>query len=69
MVLLTRPVTRGGRRPPRKLFAPLGKCVGHGLKLLDIVQKIGPLSENSSPLLVSQAGNGPAFNHYQTVML
>jgi len=26
-----------------------------------IVQKFGPLSENSSPLLVSQAGYGPEY--------
>jgi len=38
-----RPVTRGtqgGRAAPRKFFLPLEKCVGHLLKLLDIVQKI-----------------------------
>jgi len=28
---------------------------------LDIVQKTAPLSENSSPLLLTQAGYGPAF--------
>jgi len=28
---------------------------------LDIVQKIWPLSENFLPLLVSQAGYGPAY--------
>jgi len=27
---------------------------------LDTVRKFGPLSENSTPLLVSQAGYGPA---------
>jgi len=27
-----------------------------------MAKKIGPLSENSSPLLVSQAGYGPDFN-------
>jgi len=48
-----------GRSPPRKLLPLLKKCVGHNLKLLDIVQKIGPLSENSSSLLVSHAGHGP----------
>jgi len=35
------------------------KSVGHGLKLLDIVQNIWALSENSSSLLVSQVGYGP----------
>jgi len=41
------------------MFAPLEKCVGYSLKIMDIVKKFGPLSENSSPLLVSQAGYGP----------
>jgi len=50
----------GGRSPTRNFFAPLEKCVGHNLKILDIVQKIWALSENSSPLLVFQAGYGPA---------
>jgi len=52
-----RPVTGWSREnfsPPRE------KCVGYSLKILDIVQKIGPLSENSSPLVVSQAGYGLA---------
>jgi len=30
--------------------------------MLDIVKKFGPLPENSSPSLVSQAGYGPALN-------
>ena len=54
---------QGGRRgetPPRKFFAPLEKCVGSILKLLDVFQKFGPLSQNSSLPLVSQAGYGPA---------
>ena len=45
--------------PSRKIFAPLEKCVGHILKLLDIVWKFVSLSENSSLPLVSQAGSGP----------
>ena len=53
---------QGGRIPPRKIFAPLEKCVGHILKLLETGQKFEPLSENSSPLLVSQAGYGPGYN-------
>jgi len=61
--LENRPVTRraqGAASPPLENFsAPLEKCVGYSLKLLDIVQKIWALSENSSPLLVSQAGYGP----------
>ena len=30
----------GGLKPPSKIRRHPGKCVGHGLKLLDIVQKI-----------------------------
>jgi len=30
-------------------LAPLEKCVGHSFKLFYIVEKFGPLSENSSP--------------------
>jgi len=59
--VLSRPVIRGvqGAKPPLEKFSlPLEKCVGHSLKMLDIVQKIWALSENSSPLLVSQAGYG-----------
>jgi len=55
----TRTVTRG----ELEIFSPLlEKCVGNNLKILDIVKKIGPLSENSSPFLVSQAGYGPGGN-------
>jgi len=42
---------QGRETSPRKIFAPLDKCVGHTLKLLDIAKKFGPLSENFSPLL------------------
>jgi len=52
---------QGGFAPPYKFFRPSWKYV------LDILwnywtcsKKFGPLSENSSPLLVSQAGCGPA---------
>jgi len=38
--LETRPVTRGDEDPQEKSFPPLETCVGHSLKLLDIVQKI-----------------------------
>jgi len=34
--LASRPITRG-TSPPRKIFAPREKSVGHSLKLLDIV--------------------------------
>jgi len=46
-------------KTPTKFFAPLEKCVDRRSKPLDIVQKTGPLSENSSPPLVSQACYGP----------
>jgi len=53
--LAIRPVTKGGEAP-KKIFAPPWKNV------LDIVKKSGPLSENSLPLLVSQACYGPTRN-------
>ena len=58
---LGRPVTRGvGVEAPLENFSHLlEKCVGYSLKLLEIVQKIGPLSDKYLPLLVSQAGYGP----------
>ena len=50
------------------------KFAGHSFKLLDIVKKFGPLSENSSPLLVPQAGYGPVWKmtwsvHYHALSL
>ena len=39
---------------------PMEKCVGHSIKLLDVVQKFRA-SENSSQPLVSQAGYGPVY--------
>ena len=52
--------SQGGRSPPKKFFAPPWKNV------LNVVwnywtqfKKFEPLSENPSPLLVSQAGYGP----------
>jgi len=57
-----RPITRGeqerGEAPLGKYFTPLGKDVGYSLKIFHIVQKIWAVSENSPPLLVSQAGYG-----------
>ena len=47
-----------GRSHPRS--PPLKKCVGRSLKLLDARKKCGPLSENSSPLLMPKAVYGPA---------
>jgi len=49
-----RPVTRGkGAKPSLQTFLPtLEKSVGYSWKLLKILWKIGPLSENSSPHLV-----------------
>jgi len=46
----TRPVTRGGEALSRKFFAPLEKCVGYSLKLLNIIQKIwAPLRKLFAP--------------------
>ena len=53
----------GGEAHPRKFSPLLEKCVGYSLKILDVVNIFGPLSENSSPLLVSQASYGPAAWH------
>jgi len=50
----SRPITRGWANPLKISFAPPEN-------VLDIVKKFGPLSENSSPTLVSQAGYGPGF--------
>jgi len=39
-----------GESPPRKSFVPLGKCVGHSLKLSDIVQNMwAPLGKLFAP--------------------
>ena len=48
--LATRPVTRGPK-PPLEKFSPLlEECVAHGLKILDIVQKIWtPLGKLFAP--------------------
>jgi len=52
-VIADRPVTRGaqGGEAPLENFSPsLEKCVGHSLKLLDIVQKIwAPLGKLFAP--------------------
>ena len=54
MTLVTRPVTGGGGEAfPKKFFSPWKN-------VLDTVNKLGPLSENSSPPLVCQAGYGPS---------
>ena len=53
---------QGGAQGGLENFSlPLEKCAGHYLKHLDIVKKFRPFSENSSPLLVSQAGYGPEY--------
>jgi len=40
-------------KPPRNLFAPLEKSVGHRLRLLDIVQTIwAPLGKLFAPAVV-----------------
>ena len=63
--LVTRPVTKGRAPHTWKNFLPPEKCLGH-IVCITIVfvhaieVKFGPPSENSSPLLVSQAGYGSA---------
>jgi len=47
----------------------LDKRVENSLKLLDIFKKIETLLENLSPLLVSQAGYGPAKTYLQWSMV
>jgi len=42
-----------------QFFAPLEKCVGHSLKLFDIVLKNWAPLRNLFARLVSQAGYGP----------
>jgi len=53
MVLRCRPVTRGeqgGEAPLENFSAPMEKCVGYNLKILDIVQKIRvPLGKLFTP--------------------
>jgi len=66
ILLLTQARNQGGGR--RGASPSLERCVVHRLKLLDVVQKFGPLPENSSPLLVSQAGYGPVLTHSPDVM-
>jgi len=41
--LETRPVTRRNEAPHKKILTPLEKCVGHSLKILDIIPKIWAL--------------------------
>jgi len=49
--LPTRPVTKGGQSPHRRIFSPLGKCFGHSWNLLNIVQKIwAPTQKTRRPL-------------------
>jgi len=51
----------GGEYPPRKIFSPMGKCVGYSLIILDIIQKISaPLRKLFAPPGV-QAGYGPGL--------
>jgi len=48
--MLSRPVTRGSEAPLRKIFAPLEKCVGRSLKILDRVKKSwAPLGKLFAP--------------------
>jgi len=53
MLLSSRPVTRGGKTALKFFSPPLEKCVGHRLKLLDIIQNIwAPLRKLFAPLSV-----------------
>jgi len=63
--LVTRSVTKGGLRPPGETFSSPEKCLGHIVCITIVLVhafdvKFGPLSENSSPLLVCQADYGSA---------
>jgi len=66
----TRPVTRGctGKaRPQWGIFCPLEECVGHTLKLLDVLLKNwAPLKELFAPL-VFQAGYGLGCDFFRTM--
>jgi len=64
-----RPVTKGGDARIENFSPPLEKCIGYSLKILDITQKFGPLSEKSSPFLVSQAGYGPGAKSRPGILL
>ena len=59
----SRPVARGGagrgRSPPKNFFAPLENVLDIVWKYWTQQKKFRPLSDNSSPLLLSQAGYGP----------
>jgi len=72
MSTYTQARNQGGETYLQNFSPPLEKFVGHSLKILDIVQKNWPLSENSSPLVVSQAGYGPAYtkrSHHCTAFI
>ena len=58
--LRNRPVTRGvqGGKDSYKFFAPFEKCVEQSYELFNTAKKVGTLSENSSPPMLSQAGYG-----------
>ena len=64
---MIRLVTKGRASPPCKNFLFLKKCLGHIVCITMTIVfvhtfdvKFGPPSENSSPPLVSKAGNGSA---------
>jgi len=63
-----RPVTRGdaGEAKPLENFSPPWKNVLGIVQncWMGIVEKVGPLSQNSSPPLVSQAGYGPRGENF-----
>jgi len=58
----TTAVTRGGEALAANYFAPLEKCVGHSLELLDIVHKIRATLRKLFAL--SGVSNGPGHNIY-----
>jgi len=61
------PEVEASNKQARNFFSPpLEKCVGHSLKILDIVQKIlAPLRKLFSHLLF-QAGYGPGYKNCHT---
>jgi len=69
MISVSRPVTRGSEAPLENFLASLEKFVGYILKLLDIVQKICALSENSSPSWRLKLVTGLSVSHQTPVLV
>jgi len=53
---------RGGKIPLQNCSPPWSNVLGTVENYRTWFKKVGPLSENSSPPLVSQAGYGPGLN-------